>query len=79
MSLRMQIYDELENELFYALERTIFTRKRYPIGEATNHFRLMTPSDIRWPISFKCVNDAAPRCVINRRSVIWLPAVLPPL
>ena len=42
MVLRMQIYDELQKDLFlfYALERTIFIWKR----EATSYFRLMTPS-----------------------------------
>ena len=42
MLLKMQIYDELQKDLFffYALERTIFIRKR----KATNYFRLMTPS-----------------------------------
>ena len=38
----MQIYEELQKDFFffYALERTIFKRKR----EATNYFRVMTPS-----------------------------------
>ena len=42
MLLRMQFYDELHKDLFlfYAIERTIFMRKR----EATNYFQLMTPS-----------------------------------
>ena len=42
--LLMQIYDELENVFFCASHRTIFIRKRYRVGEATNYFRLMTPS-----------------------------------
>ena len=43
MLLIMQIYDELkDNFLFYSIERTIF--QRYPVGEATNYFRFMTPS-----------------------------------
>ena len=39
---RMQIYEKLQKDLFlfYALEQTIFIRKR----EAANYFRLMTPS-----------------------------------
>ena len=42
MLLSMQICDELRDNVFffYALERTVFIRAR----EATNYFRLMTPS-----------------------------------
>ena len=40
VQLGMQMHDELYFSFFYALERTIFIRKR----EATNYFRLMTPS-----------------------------------
>ena len=42
MWYKMQIYDKLKKDLFLfcALERTTFIRKR----EATNYFRLMTPS-----------------------------------
>ena len=42
MLLRMKIHNEPPKDfvLFYALERSIFIRKR----EATNYFRFMTPS-----------------------------------
>ena len=75
MLLSMQICDELRDNVFffYALERTVFIRAR----EATNYFRLMTP-----PVDQSDSNefsDPASRYVINRRVVIWLAVVWPPL
>ena len=77
MLLRMQIDDELQKELFFfnTLERTIF--KFYT---ETRGYELLSAYDaVCWSIRFKWVSDAASRCVINRRSMIWLAAVKPPL
>ena len=71
MLLSMQICDELRDNVFffYALERTVFIRAR----EATNYFRLMTPSvdqsDSNELVTQRPVASNTPS------SVIWLAAV----
>ena len=78
MLFEMKIYVELQKDLFflfYALERTnVSSLPGYFHTEAQGYELLSAYDSVRWPIGFKWVSDAASRCVINRRSVIWLAA-----